>query len=120
MMTKELNVLGTPLKPCCTDPLTGWARDGYCNYYPEDRGLHVVCMEITQAFLDFSKKHGNDLSTPKEGFTGVKPGEKWCVCLLRVIEAFNAGIIPKIDLEATSIYVREVIPLEFLQQMAQQ
>jgi hypothetical protein len=115
----EYNVRGTKLKPCCTNPITGWARDGYCTYHPEDRGLHVVCVEITQHFLDFSKAHGNDLSTPKDGFSGVKAGDKWCVCLLRVIEAFNAGVRLKVDLEATSIYVREVIPLEFLEQMAQ-
>lgn len=118
-MAKELNVLGTKLKPCCLDPITGWARDGYCGYFPDDAGLHLVCTEITQEFLDFSKERGNDLSTPQSGgFPGLTPGDKWCVCLIRVIEAFNAGIKVKVDLAATSIHVREVVPIEFLQQMA--
>ena len=114
----QLNVLGQPLEACCHDPKTGWQRDGYCNFFPDDRGKHLVCAEITRDFLNFSKSRGNDLSTPTHSFPGLKPGQKWCVCLMRVVEAFNAGHGPKIDLAATHISVLEVIPLSLLKQMA--
>jgi len=117
-MTNQLNVLGTKLQPCCFEPKTGWMRDGHCNFYPEDRGLHIVCVEVTKEFLEFSLEKGNDLSTPTSYFPGLQPGDKWCICLMRFIEAFNAGKAPKVILEATNIHVLEVVPLSLLQQVA--
>lgn len=117
LYNQQLNVFGEILQSCCTNPMTGWERDGMCGYFPEDRGQHLVCAEMTKDFLDFSKNKGNDLSTPNEFFPGLKPGDKWCVCLMRIVEAFNAGHAPKIDLAATHISVLEVIPLNILEQM---
>lgn len=99
------NVLGTDLKSCCQDPVTGFYRDGYCRTGPGDVGLHLVCAEMTAEFLEFSKLVGNDLSTPvpEYNFSGLKPGDRWCVCVTRWVEAFNAGVAPKIDLEATHV-----------------
>jgi uncharacterized protein (DUF2237 family) len=79
------NVLGTELKCCCRDPMTGFYRDGFCRTGPEDIGLHTVCVKVTQEFLDFSVLDGNDLVTPHPewGFPGLKPGDKWCVCVTR-------------------------------------
>ena len=115
---RELNVLGEILQSCCENPLTGWQRDGMCGFFPEDRGQHLICAEITAEFLDFSKSRGNDLSTATSTFPGLKPGDKWCVGVMRIIEAFNAGKAPKVDLGATNINVLEVIPLSLLNQMA--
>ena len=82
MNSKTLNVLGTPLVPCSYDPLTGFFRDGCCNTDAQDQGSHVVCAKVTQAFLDFSLKQGNDLITPRPQyrFAGLKPGDRWCLC----------------------------------------
>lgn len=115
---KQLNVFGEKLEACCFDPKTGWQRDGYCNLFPDDLGQHLVCVTATEGFLDYSKATGNDLSTPTDFFPGLKPGDKWCVCLLRVVAAFNAGQAPIINLAATHISVLEVIPLNILEQMA--
>lgn len=114
----QLNVLGEKLQPCCFNPETGWARDGYCNFSPEDLGKHLVCVLVTKDFLDYSKATGNDLTTPTEHFPGLKSGDKWCVCLMRVVAAFNAGHQPQIMLESTHISVLEVVPLSILKQMA--
>jgi uncharacterized protein (DUF2237 family) len=82
--TKALNVLGKTLKPCCFSPMTGFYRDGYCHTNKEDMGKHTICAYITDDFLEFSKRMGNDLSTPHEPFfPGLKEGDKWCVCVLR-------------------------------------
>ncbi|HVH03152.1 MAG TPA: DUF2237 domain-containing protein, partial [Amaricoccus sp.] len=78
----SVNVLGQPLKPCSFDPMTGFFRDGCCNTGPHDRGRHTVCVRVTEAFLAFSRMHGNDLTTPRPeyGFVGLRPGDRWCLC----------------------------------------
>ncbi len=107
-MTKDMslppkNVLGTELKKCCDSPKTGFHRNGFCQTGPEDQGTHVACAIVTKEFLEFSKSRGNDLITPKPewNFPGLKPGDKWCLCALRYLEAKQAGVAPKLDLEAT-------------------
>ena len=107
------NVLGGPLLPCSVAPLTGFFRDGCCNTGPEDRGLHVVCVEITADFLAFSQSRGNDLMTPiaEIGFAGLKPGDRWCVCAGRWEEARRAGMAPPVLLEATHVAALEVCSL---------
>lgn len=119
-MSVVKNVLGTNLKPCSLEPLTGFHRDGYCNCGPEDPGQHLVCIAVDETFLAFSKAQGNDLSTsrPEYGFQGLKPGDQWCLCLLRWLEALALGQAPAIDLEATHERVLEQVSLEVLQQYA--
>ena len=97
------NVLGTPLIGCCTDPMTGFYRDGVCNTGPMDSGRHVVCAVMTEEFLTFTKSRGNDLSTPRPEyqFPGLKAGDGWCLCALRWKEAWEAGVAPPVKLEAT-------------------
>jgi uncharacterized protein (DUF2237 family) len=95
------NVLGQPLGDCSGEPLTGFYRDGCCNTGPEDLGLHVVCAEVTAEFLDYSKARGNDLVTPRPGFSGLKPGDRWCLCAARWQEALRAGVAPPVVLAAT-------------------
>ncbi len=114
------NVLGTDLQDCSHEPLTGFFRDGCCHTGADDTGLHLVCAEMTDAFLTFSKQVGNDLSTPRPewGFPGLKPGNRWCLCALRWKEAFAAGVAPAVVLEATHISTLEFIDLEDLQQNA--
>ncbi len=116
-MSRAKNVLGTELKDCSRDPLTGFFRDGCCNTGPEDLGLHTVCAEMTDEFLAFSKARGNDLSTPNRAyqFPGLKAGDHWCLCVLRWKEAFEAGMAPKVDLLATHMSVLEFVDLEDLQ-----
>lgn len=99
------NVLGTELQTCSTDPMTGFYRDGCCNTGAGDVGVHVVCVEVTADFLEFSKSRGNDLSTPMPmyQFPGLKPGDRWCLCAQRWQEAFEAGKAPKVSLESTHI-----------------
>ena len=97
------NVFGEELKLCCTDPLTGYYRDGFCNTGMDDRGSHVVCAVMTQEFLDFTKSRGNDLCTPVPAyrFPGLKVGDKWCLCALRWREAMLAGVAPPVVLAST-------------------
>lgn len=114
----QLNVLGEALVSCCTDPMTGWARDGYCGNYESDGGMHHVCIEVNAEFLMYSKKQGNDLSTATEYFPGLKPGDKWCLCTVRWLQAFKDNMAPKIFLKSTSIEALTYIPLAILQQMA--
>ena len=113
-----LNLLGTPLKQCCTSPMTGYERDGFCHTQARDRGLHVVCAEISQEFLDFTKAKGNDLSSPAPlyGFPGLKPGDRWCLCAARWLEAHRAGVAPLIDLEASEQSALKLAPLELYQE----
>lgn len=110
---KPLNVLGTALKPCCFNPMTGYFRDGYCRTDLSDFGTHTVCAIMTVEFLQFSKSHGNDLSTPRPeyNFLGLKEGDKWCLCASRWKEAFNAGFAPKVVLESTHRNTLEIIDL---------
>src|SRR5712675_1331827 len=97
------NVLGGPLDICSTKPMTGFFRNGCCDTSPEDTGSHTVCVVMTKEFLVFSKKAGNDLSTPmpEYGFAGLKPGDRWCLCAPRWQEAFEAGQAPRVVLRAT-------------------
>lgn len=98
-----LNVLGEELEVCSSKPLTGFYRDGCCNTGAEDLGVHVVCAQMTEAFLVFSKAKGNDLSTPapESGFPGLQPGDRWCLCASRWKEALDAGVAPPVVLAST-------------------
>ena len=102
-IAQSLNVFGQPLELCCDNPKTGFYRDGFCNTGSIDLGTHVVCAEMTKEFLDYTKSKGNDLSTPNPiyDFPGLKPGDFWCLCALRWKEAYEAGVAPKVKLEAT-------------------
>lgn len=110
------NVLGAPLEQCCTEPMTGFYRDGYCRTGEADTGSHVVAAVVTQEFLDFTRSRGNDLQTPRPmyDFPGLKPGDGWCLCALRWREAHEAGVAPPVMLEATHEKALRFIPLETL------
>lgn len=110
------NVLGSALLPCSVAPLTGFFRDGCCNTGPMDHGLHVVCAEMSAAFLAFSKARGNDLSTPRPeyGFAGLKAGDRWCLCAARWEEARLAGMAPPVFLESTHEAALAVVELAHL------
>ena len=114
------NVLGGALSECCRKPMTGFYRTGSCETGPEDRGLHVVCAQMTERFLAFSAASGNDLSTPlpEIGFPGLQPGDCWCLCAARWKEAFDAGKAPKVRLTATHEATLETVPLELLKRYA--
>lgn len=111
------NVLGTELQTCSLDPMTGFYRDGCCNTGAGDVGVHVVCVEVTEKFLEFSKSRGNDLTTPMPmyQFPGLKPGDRWCLCAQRWQEAFVAGVAPKVALESTHMAALEFCDLEDMQ-----
>lgn len=111
-----LNVLGEPLGICGLDPTTGFWRDGCCNTGPEDRGVHTVCAVMTADFLIFSKEAGNDLSTPRPefGFPGLQPGDRWCLCAARWVQALEAGAAPKLVLAATHIATLGLASLDVL------
>jgi uncharacterized protein (DUF2237 family) len=110
------NVLGGALQPCSLDPVTGFYRNGCCETGPEDRGLHVVCAQVTEAFLTFSAERGNDLSTPLPDyrFPGLKPGDRWCLCALRWLEAAHAGVAPPVILSATHEAALALVPRQML------
>lgn len=114
------NVFGKPLIACCTDPMTGYFRDGYCRTASSDHGTHVVCAIMTEEFLSFTKKRGNDLSTPIPhwNFPGLKVGDGWCLCILRWLEAEKAGVAPSIKLEATDLRALDYTTLELLETYA--
>ena len=122
MMTKDdaVNVLGGDLEKCSDDPVTGFFRDGHCNTCDEDRGSHTVCAFMTAEFLAYSKYVGNDLSTPRPdfGFAGLKPGDQWCVCAARFLQAHDEGCAPKARLAATHQRALDIVPLHILQQHA--
>ncbi|MFQ3667632.1 MAG: DUF2237 domain-containing protein [Fimbriimonadaceae bacterium] len=111
------NVFGETLLPCSDSPVTGFYRNGCCDTGPEDAGVHTVCAIMTEEFLEFSKSVGNDLSTPRPefGFPGLKPGDRWCVCALRWLEAYEAGVAPDVVLSATHELSLEYVPLEALE-----
>lgn len=119
-MEAKLNVLGEPLVPCSDDPVTGFFRDGCCNTSPEDFGLHVVCVRVTADFLEFSRAKGNDLTTPHTefGFPGLKPGNQWCLCAARWQEAYEAGVAPRVVLQATHAAALRVVKLKNLKEFA--
>jgi len=112
----DVNVVGGELLPCSAEPLTGFFRDGCCATGPEDVGSHTVCAVMTESFLEFSRAVGNDLSTPRPewGFAGVRPGERWCVCASRWLEAHTAGQAPPVVLGATHVGALEIVPIEAL------
>jgi hypothetical protein len=114
------SVLGGPLRACSTSPLTGWRRDGCCNTDDNDTGAHVACVRVTAAFLAFSRRVGNDLSTPapQYGFPGLTPGDRWCLCAARWVEAQEAGCAPLLILESTHERMLEYAPIEVLRQHA--
>ncbi len=116
MALDDKNVLGGTLAPCSHSPRTGFYRDGCCNTGPEDVGLHVVCAQMTAAFLDFSIAHGNDLVTPvpEHGFPGLQPGDRWCLCAARWREALDAGVAPPVILAATHEETLAIIALDDL------
>lgn len=116
------NVLGTELMSCSYDPLTGYFRDGCCNTRADDAGTHVVCTKVTREFLAFSLSRGNDLVTPHPEFrfAGLKPGDRWCLCVSRWIEAFNAGVAPPVILESTHRKALDHVPIETLRAHALQ
>ncbi len=115
-LEESLNVLGEPLKPCSTDPMTGFFRDGCCNTGRQDHGRHTVCVLVTEEFLAFSKVRGNDLSTPRPefGFPGLKDGDRWCLCADRWAEAFALDFAPHVVLQSTHINTLRTIPFEVL------
>jgi len=116
----DLNVLDEPLAPCSMVPRTGFFRDGSCATGPDDLGRHVVCAEVTRAFLAFSQARGNDLATPQPelGFAGLRPGDRWCLCALRWKEALEAGVPPRVVLRATHKSALEVVALADLKRHA--
>lgn len=118
--TAPLNVLGTPLLPCCLENRTGWYRSGTCETDSGDHGRHVICAIMTEEFLAYSKQMGNDLSTPipEYNFPGLKPGECWCLCAGRWQEAFEAGMAPMVKLEACEQSALEIVDLENLKSHA--
>ncbi|HEY5621094.1 MAG TPA: DUF2237 domain-containing protein [Pontiella sp.] len=114
------NVLGGELMTCSMDPVTGFFRNGKCDTRADDAGMHTVCALMTDEFLQFSREHGNDLSTPvpEFGFPGLKAGDYWCLCLSRWIQAYQVGMAPQIRLEATHASVLEFVELGHLQDCA--
>ena len=117
-MTEHKNVLGTPLQTCSLDPLTGYTREGNCKVVDGDVGVHGVCVVVSEEFLEFSKKMGNDLSTPMPmyNFPGLKPGDRWCLCAPRWKEALEHEMAPPVDLMATHQASLEYATLEQLLQ----
>ncbi len=115
------NVLGTELQCCCDDPMTGFYRDGFCRTGAGDAGVHTVCVVMTEEFLRFSYERGNDLLTPHPEweFPGLKPGDRWCLCVSRWVEAFEAGVAPQVRLEATHASALEWVSMEDLQAHAE-
>lgn len=121
VMLPSLNVLGQPLMPCSTDPVTGFFRDGHCNTCAEDRGSHTVCAVMTAEFLAWSKYVGNDLSTPRPEFRfpGLRPGDRWCLCAGRFLQAHDEGCAPEVRLAATHLGALEIVPLAVLELYAE-
>jgi uncharacterized protein (DUF2237 family) len=114
------NVFGARLEPCSTAPMTGFFRNGCCDTSAADHGSHTVCAVMTAEFLAFSKMRGNDLSTPRPefGFAGLKPGDRWCLCAARWMEAYEAGAAPKVRLVSTHRRALEICPMDALREHA--
>ncbi len=117
---KSLNVYGEPLQSCSENPMAGFFRDGCCNTGDTDAGSHTVCVEVTEAFLEYSRFKGNDLSTPvpEFNFPGLKAGDKWCLCAQRWLEAHQHDMAPKVYLMRTHMKATEIVPLQVLKQYA--
>jgi uncharacterized protein (DUF2237 family) len=116
----ERNVLGGPLQPCGTDPMTGFTRDGSCRSGPDDVGSHTVCAVVSAEFLEFQRQLGNDLGTPRPeyDFPGLRPGDRWCVVAARWLQAYQAGAATGVVLAATNRKALEVVPLDALRSQA--
>lgn len=110
------NVFGEPLLPCCMAPATGFMRDGFCHHHSHDRGKHLLCAQVTADFLQFSLQQGNDLITPRlqYQFPGLKPGDRWCLCVDRWLEALQADVAPPLFLARCHQDVLNTIPLDTL------
>ncbi|MEE4175579.1 MAG: DUF2237 domain-containing protein [Xanthomonadales bacterium] len=119
-MDESINVYGEPLEPCGTDPVTGYFRDGCCNTSGQDAGSHTVCARVTEEFLAFSRSRGNDLVTPRPefGFPGLRPGDRWCLCAARWLEAERHGAAPKVVLKSTHQRALEKVGLDTLRAYA--
>jgi len=119
-MAEPKNVLGKPLVPCSTDPMTGFYRDGMCRVGADDLGCHAVCIVATEEFLSFSRSVGNDLSTPmpEYGFPGLQPGDRWCLCASRWKQALDAGFAPTVILAATSEAALQYVTRSILEEYA--
>ena len=122
MTRQPRNVLGTELVPCSYDPLTGWRRDGCCRTDERDAGSHLICARMTVAFLNFQMERGNDLITPRPQlrFRGLAPGDRWCVCALRWLEAHEAGCAPPVVLQSTHRRALDFVALDVLKENALQ
>jgi len=119
---QSINVLGSELAICSMDPMTGFFRNGACDTCSEDRGSHTVCAVMTAEFLAYSKYVGNDLSTsrPEVGFVGLTPGDQWCLCAARFLQAHDEGCAPKVNLDATHARALDIVPLAVLKEHAEQ
>jgi uncharacterized protein (DUF2237 family) len=119
-MDPSLNVFDEPLENCSNKPLTGYFRDGCCNTGDTDAGSHTVCVQMTAQFLEFSRFRGNDLSTPRPefGFPGLKPGDRWCLCAARWLEAHEQGMAPRVYLRGTHKRALDIVPLQKLRLFA--
>ena len=115
-----INIFGDKIEARCHDPVTGYFRDGFCNTDEHDFGSHVVCAEITEDFLTFSKAMGNDLSTPRPefNFPGLKEGDRWCLCALRWKEAYDAGVAPRVYLESCHLNALSYVTKDQLEEFA--
>lgn len=119
-MDESVNVFDEPLETCSDNPKTGFFRDGCCNTNTQDMGSHTVCVSLTQEFLEFSRRRGNDLMTPVPayGFPGLKDGQRWCLCASRWLEAEQAGAAPRVYLRRTHRRALETVPMEVLRRYA--
>lgn len=119
-MDPSLNVFGENLELCSEEPLTGFFRDGCCNTSEQDLGSHTVCVKLTAEFLEFSRSRGNDLSTPHPefDFPGLRPGDRWCLCAARWVEAYRSGAAPRVYLQRTHQRALEIVPLRILSKYA--
>lgn len=119
MMDESINVFGEALETCSERPRTGFFRDGCCNTSAQDLGSHTVCVEVTKEFLEFSRFRGNDLSTPMPqfDFPGLRPGDRWCLCAARWLEAYRHGMAPRVFLRSTHARALEIVPLTTLKEL---
>ncbi len=116
----SVNILGLVLADCSRDPMTGFYRNGCCDTSDADTGSHTVCVVMTAEFLEFSRATGNDLSTPRPefGFKGLKPGDQWCLCASRFLQAYNAGRAPRVRMLATHVRALEIVPMDAFRELA--
>jgi hypothetical protein len=117
---QQFNIFDEPLDECCSNPITGFYRDGFCHTDDLDRGIHVVCAEMSEEFLNFSKSRGNDLSTPRAeyNFPGLKSGDHWCICAERWKEAYDCGKAPKLFLKKSNKKALTIIKIEILKKFS--